>query len=158
LHDLARDAARLTAPKAEAAGVAVHVDTRSGLTLRGDERALKQCLVNLLTNAIKFTPKGGEVRAAAERDADGLRVTVADTGCGIHPDDLERVFDSFVQSRNQACAHDRGTGLGLPIVRGLVRAHGGEVSLASELGRGTTVTVRLPASRLAASRADCAAA
>jgi signal transduction histidine kinase len=158
LHDLARDAARLVAPKADGAGVDLRIDTHAGTTLHGDERALKQCLVNLLTNAVKFTPKGGEVRVHARRDETSLRIDVTDTGCGIHPDDLDKVFESFAQAQNQNCAHDRGTGLGLPIVRGLVRAHGGEVTLASELGRGTTVTVALPASRLAAPCADSAAA
>jgi two-component system, cell cycle sensor histidine kinase PleC len=148
LHDLARDAARLTGLRAEDGGVDLRIETTAGLVVRGDERALKQCLVNLLTNAIKFTPSGGAVTVRAASGPDGLSLTVADSGCGIHPDDLDKVFETFAQARHTGAAAERGTGLGLPIVRGLMRAHGGDASIASEQGKGTTVTLTLPATRL----------
>jgi two-component system cell cycle sensor histidine kinase PleC len=158
LHDLARDATRLMALRAEQGGVALAADTQPGLTMRGDERALKQCIVNLLTNAVKFTPAGGQVRIAAAYGADGLTVSISDTGCGVHPDDLATVFESFGQGRHNSAAKERGTGLGLPIVRGLIRAHGGEVAMTSTLGQGTTVSLFVPASRLIARPAAAEAA
>lgn len=157
LHDLARDAARLTGLRAEEGGVVLRIDTAAGLILRGDERALKQCIVNLLTNAMKFTPRGGEVSLRAAQDANGFTLTVADTGCGIHAEDLDRVFETFSQARHGAPIQERGTGLGLPIVRGLIRAHGGEAAIASTPGQGTVVTLTIPASRAAPAARPAAA-
>jgi signal transduction histidine kinase len=157
LHDLAGDASRLTRLRAEERGVSVAIETAPGLTMRGDERALKQCIVNLLTNAIKFTPRGGSVRLTVSLGPDGVALTVADTGCGIHPDDLGLVFETFGQARHNGNVKERGTGLGLPIVRGLIRAHGGEASIVSAPGQGTAVTLTLPASRMTAAGASAAA-
>jgi two-component system cell cycle sensor histidine kinase PleC len=115
----------------------------------GDEKALKQIVLNLLSNAVKFTPAEGSVVLRVEEPAGGaLAIAVADTGAGIAEDDLGRVFESFGQGRHDVAQADKGTGLGLPIVVGLVKAHGGRVELDSEPGRGTTVTVYLPAERI----------
>jgi signal transduction histidine kinase len=117
--------------------------------VRADERALKQVLLNLLSNAVKFTPPGGSVSCFARLAADGApEFGVRDTGVGIAEDDQERVFQNFGQGRHDVVTIDKGTGLGLPIVKGLVEAHGGEVRLESRIGEGTTVTVRLPAERV----------
>ena len=117
----------------------------------GDERAIKQILLNLLSNALKFTPEHGRVTAFAHRDAEGGMVLgVSDTGVGIAPEDQDRVFDSFGQGKHDVALVDRGTGLGLAIVKGLTESHGGHVRLKSEVGKGTTVTIHLPAARVLA--------
>jgi signal transduction histidine kinase len=119
--------------------------------LRQDQAKVQQILNNLLSNAIKFTPDGGRIMVAAERDELGdLRLTVADTGIGISVEDQQLVFEKFRQAIGALPDGDAmtreysGTGLGLSIVRELCRLLGGEVSLESELGKGSTFTVRLP--------------
>ena len=118
--------------------------------LLADERKLKQILINLLSNAVKFTPAGGAIRMAALRDPTGgdLVITVADTGIGIAAADIHRVMEPFGQVDNPINRKFRGTGLGLPLTRGLVELHGGSFDLESAPGVGTTVTIRLPAQRL----------
>jgi two-component system cell cycle sensor histidine kinase PleC len=117
-----------------------------------DPGGLRQILLNLLSNAIKFTPGGGKVEVGVRRNADGeLVVTVQDTGTGISPADLARLFVPF-ERLHQGSATE-GAGLGLCITRGLVDLHGGGIRLESELGQGTTVIVTLPANRLIAAAA-----
>jgi signal transduction histidine kinase len=113
-------------------------------TLRQDVTKLQQILQNLLSNAIKFTPEGGRVLLKAEADPLHLILTVTDTGVGIAPEEQELVFEKFRQSGNPLTRAHAGTGLGLSIVRELSKLLGGEVLLRSELGRGSTFTVRLP--------------
>jgi len=116
-----------------------------------DERSIKQILLNLLSNAVKFTPEDGTVRVFAHRQADGsMLVGVSDTGIGIAAEDQAKVFDSFGQGKHDVAIADKGTGLGLTIVKGLAEAHGGSVRLESQVGIGTTVTLRLPAARVMA--------
>ena len=112
---------------------------------------MQQILNNLLSNAIKFTPEGGRISISAERDDLGdLRLKVTDTGIGISPDEQQLVFEKFRQASSVLPDGDAmtreysGTGLGLSIVRELCRLLGGDVSLESELGKGSTFTVRLP--------------
>ena len=128
-------------------------------TVYADERSIRQILLNLLSNAVKFTPENGIVRVFAHRHADGgMMVGVSDTGIGIAPEDQAKVFDSFGQGKHDVAIADKGTGLGLTIVKGLAEAHGGTVRLESEVGTGTTVTLRLPAARvMARSQAHVAA-
>jgi two-component system cell cycle sensor histidine kinase PleC len=117
--------------------------------LYGDERAIKQILLNLLANAVKFTPEQGCVSVFARMTADGAMVFgVEDTGVGISPEDQVRVFDNFGQGKHDIALAEKGTGLGLAIVKGLAEAHGGQVSLESQPGRGTKVSVFMPASRV----------
>jgi two-component system cell cycle sensor histidine kinase PleC len=114
-----------------------------------DERAIKQILLNLLSNAVKFTPEHGKVTAFAHRTEDGeLAFGVSDTGVGISNEDQVLVFDSFGQGKHDVAIADKGTGLGLAIVKGLAESHGGHVRLESQVGKGTRVTVYLPASRV----------
>jgi two-component system cell cycle sensor histidine kinase PleC len=116
--------------------------------LRGDGRALRQILINLLSNAIKYTPAGGEVAVFAGVSETGeIAFGVRDTGVGIDPRDQLRVFSSFGQGRHDVAAGDKGTGLGLAIVKGLCDAHGGRITLASQIGKGTCVTIALPGDR-----------
>ena len=109
-----------------------------------DSRAFKQIMINLLSNAVKFTDRGGRVAVTAKVETDGFLVTIEDTGVGISADDLPRIGRPFFQSRSAYDRRHDGTGLGFSIVKGLVRLHGGEVTIASQLGEGTCVTVRLP--------------
>ncbi|WP_194397498.1 ATP-binding protein [Microbacterium atlanticum] len=111
----------------------------------GDAFRLRQMLDNLIGNAVKYTPSGGTVRVAARRDDGDVEITVADSGIGIPPADLPRVFEHYFRSRNAVDSGIPGTGIGLQIVRDVVDAHGGTVDIASEPGTGTTVTVHLPA-------------
>ena len=114
-------------------------------TVRQDRGKVQQILQNLLSNAIKFTPEGGWVILRAEGEPGFVVVTVQDTGVGIAPEEQELVFEKFRQAgRNLMTREHGGTGLGLSIVRELVRLLGGSVTLQSELGRGSTFTVRLP--------------
>jgi two-component system, cell cycle sensor histidine kinase DivJ len=109
-----------------------------------DKRAFKQIMLNLISNAIKFTDRGGRVTITAKPDGMHIAVSVEDTGVGIADDDLKRIGKPFFQAR---AAYDRrhdGTGLGLSIVQGLVALHGGEIDISSRLGIGTRVTLRLP--------------
>jgi signal transduction histidine kinase len=114
-----------------------------------DQTKLRQVLLNLLSNAVKFTAEGGKVsiEGAVDRKG-GLVITVRDTGIGIPPQSLDRVLEPFEQIESHLTRKSPGTGLGLPIARALVRAHDGELLLSSTLGTGTSVEVRLPASRV----------
>ena len=117
--------------------------------LTGDERTLRQMMFNLLSNAIKFTEPGGSVTVTAGRNgAGGLDITVADSGMGIEAGDLELVFTEFGQAGNPRTRPAEGTGLGLVIVRSLIELHGGGITLHSEPGDGTAVTLSFPPDRI----------
>ena len=137
--------ADLLALKAQESGVELTVRLAPDLPdVAADRRAFNQILINLISNAIKFTPRDGRVTVSALCDGPNLAVTVEDTGIGIGEADLPRLGEAFFQAR---AAYDRshdGTGLGLSIVKGLVHLHGGEVDIKSRLGEGTRVTVTLP--------------
>ena len=105
---------------------------------------MKQILINLLTNGVKFTPRGGEVRVRAVLDNRGIELSVADSGVGISAKDLERLGKPFEQVEGEHVRSKEGTGLGLALVKALATMHGGEATIESVLGEGTTVRVRLP--------------
>jgi signal transduction histidine kinase len=126
-----------------------NIDLRTAIAadippIEQDTGKLRQILSNLLSNAIKFTPEGGRVSLRAEPSGNDLALIVSDTGVGIAPEDQEAVFDKFRQAANPLTREHDGTGLGLSIVRELAKLLGGDVTLKSELGRGSTFTVRLP--------------
>jgi len=143
--------ARLIRERALRAEVRLEMSVAPNLPpLLADERKLKQILINLLSNSVKFTPAGGAIRLVAKPDlATGdLVITVADTGIGIADVDADRVMEPFGQVDNVINRKHRGTGLGLPLTKGLVELHGGSFNLESTPGAGTTVTIRIPARRL----------
>ena len=147
LEETAESAVRFLKIPAERAGVVLALSVQPGARLVfADRRAIKQILVNLLSNGVKYTPPGGEVRVAAQvsQDGRGIEITVTDTGTGISQADLERLGKPFEQVENAETRAKEGTGLGLALVKSLAAMHGGEAVLTSALGEGTRVTVQLP--------------
>ena len=124
-------------------GLSTDIDPEVG-QVEADERKVKQIVLNLLTNAVKFTPAGGQVRLRASRAGDGVTIAIADTGVGIAPADQARVFDEFAQARAGATGEQEGTGLGLTLSRRFVELHGGRIWVESGLGTGSTFTFTLP--------------
>ncbi len=136
---------RLLAERAAAKGVELAAELpQAPLLLAADRRALLQIMLNLASNAVKFTPEGGSVILGAERTLGGLCISVRDTGIGIAPEDLPRLGRPFEQVSADPSLAKGGTGLGLALVSALVEKHGGTMKIDSELGIGTTVTVTLP--------------
>lgn len=115
-----------------------------GLEIAADRVRFKQILLNLLSNAVKFTPAGGTVTLEAHEEDSSCRIIATDTGIGIAPEDLESIFESFRQVGETTKGVREGTGLGLAITRRLVEAHGGHISVDSELGKGSRFVVKLP--------------
>ncbi len=135
----------LLALKARDAGVTVTARIAAALPeVMADRRAFSQILINLVSNAIKFTPRGGQVTVSARCDGAKFAVIVEDSGVGIAEEDLRRVGEAFFQARASYDRRHDGSGLGLSIVKGLVALHGGDIEIRSRLGEGTRVTVRLP--------------
>jgi signal transduction histidine kinase len=145
------EAVKLVEPQAAAKGLSLRWSAETGLpAFRADARALIQTLVNLLGNAVKFTPAGGSVTLAAARTGNGdIEFSVNDSGVGMDEADIPRALAPFGQIKSSVYLRQQeGTGLGLPIAKSLVELHGGSLALASAPGQGTTVTIRLPAKRV----------
>jgi len=144
VRDPVTGALRLLRLQADEAGIRLRgVLPSKALEANIDRRAVKQMVINLLGNALKFTPKGGEVIVTLQAFANSVELIVADTGIGISPDDLIRLGQPYVQAKSNPM-EVQGTGLGLSLVRALAKLHGGEMTIESRLGEGTAVTVRLP--------------
>ncbi|MCC6993176.1 MAG: hybrid sensor histidine kinase/response regulator [Deltaproteobacteria bacterium] len=135
------EALTIAHPLAEQAGVELRVGDRADVTLEIDRDRLLEVLSNLLGNALKFTPRGGVVTVALQADDQAAHLTVQDSGPGIAPALREQVFERYWKAD---AGGRRGTGLGLYIARGIVRAHGGDIWVGSQPGAGSTFTVRLP--------------
>ncbi|RHA42342.1 PAS domain S-box protein [Cellulomonas rhizosphaerae] len=144
LADVARATLAEAAPGAEGAGVTLHLEAEP-VHVPGDAMRLEQVVANLVSNAVKFTPRGGriDVRVAAA-PAGGAVVSVADTGIGIAPDELDRLATRFFRASTATQRAIPGIGLGLSIAKAIVEAHGGELTIASRVGEGTTFTFTLP--------------
>jgi PAS domain S-box-containing protein len=135
----------LISPQARAKGLALTVDDcPADLCVRADAEKLRQILANLLSNAVKFTNRGGRITLAGAPAGSGVRLVVRDTGIGIAPEQHERVFDPFVQVRSDLTRTAEGTGLGLAISRDLARGMGGDLTVESVPGAGSTFTLTLP--------------
>jgi PAS domain S-box-containing protein len=143
---------RLLIGRAGRADLSLNIHLAPNLpNIRADETKLKQILINLAANSLKFTPKGGRVDLRAEVNETGEFVfIVSDTGIGIEPDDIPRALAPFGQVDSRLSRRFEGTGLGLPLAKSLVEMHGGAFRLVSTLGVGTTVTVHLPSERILA--------
>jgi two-component system cell cycle sensor histidine kinase PleC len=138
------DAVRVIAADNETRNIEVAREMPDDLNLRADKRALKQVLLNLLSNARKFTPEHGKITVSAHHSADGIEFTITDTGIGISAQALARLGRPFEQVENQLTKPHSGAGLGLAISRSLVEAHGGRLAIESKVGSGTAVTFLLP--------------
>jgi signal transduction histidine kinase len=146
VEDAINSTLRLIAQQASNQGLKLEITIdKPPPRLFADERAVRQILFNLLSNAVRFTPSGGVVGVHAAATADGgAALAVHDTGMGIPQDQIARLTVPFEQIDNSYARSHGGTGLGLPLVDGLVRLHGGSLSIESEVGVGTRVTVRFP--------------
>ena len=148
LEELVQSCVDALRPRAEAKGVALGVDVAETLPeLDLDAARIAQAAGNLLDNAVIHTPEGGSVRVSAQGSAGAVEVQVADTGPGIAPGDLQRVFDRFYRADPSRSRSTGGTGLGLTIARRLVEAHGGTIEAESAAGQGSRFIIRLPAGR-----------
>ncbi len=144
LGRVVRDEVHPYVDRASRAGLRLDVDANGGLPVRGSARDLGLLVRNLVENAVQYTRPGGEVRVRASRAGGTVVIEVTDTGVGIPSRDQGRVFERFYRVDRARSRETGGTGLGLSIVRHVAENHGGEVHLESELGRGSTFTVRLP--------------
>ncbi|GAA2489273.1 ATP-binding protein [Terrabacter carboxydivorans] len=150
VRDLLRTVTETMEPVAAAGGVElVCTDVPDDLRVRVDRGQVERALINLGSNAVKFTPEGGQVLLSAERSGGSTIISVHDTGIGIPAADLTRLSERFFRAGNATAAAIPGTGLGLAIVRAIVEGHGGELVIASVEGEGTTMQVVLPVSQAA---------
>jgi signal transduction histidine kinase len=142
---LLRDAAATVLPTARKKGLKVVCEPNQLPTLHGDREKLRQCLINLASNAVKFTPTGGQVTLSAETvPGERLALRVADSGIGVAAEHLTRIFDVFYQVDGSTTREYGGAGLGLAIVKSFAEAHGGEVKVTSTPGQGSTFSLVLP--------------
>jgi PAS domain S-box-containing protein len=146
IHDAIEEGIAAIRPLANARGVRLECGTIVDVpNVRADRVRLRQILYNLISNAVKFTDRGGMVRIRARRDGERVAIAVIDTGVGIAPADLSRLYRAFEQLTLPSGDRPGGTGLGLALTKRLVEMHGGAIDVESELGVGTTFTVRIPA-------------
>ncbi|MCK5794903.1 MAG: HAMP domain-containing protein, partial [Anaerolineales bacterium] len=146
--ELLKDVITSFSGRAEEAGIQLLIETpdnKEGMTVEGDWQRLDQVIGNLVANALRYTPEGGEIMLSAERDGDSILVKIRDSGEGISEEDLPFVFDRFWKGDKSRSRASGGSGLGLAIARQLMTAHGGAISVESQKGEGTTFSVRLPA-------------
>jgi signal transduction histidine kinase len=156
IEDVVQSAAESVRLKAEAKDQSLKTDIAPALPqFHADAEQIKRVLDNLLSNAIRNTPRGGEIRITAARREDYISISVADTGHGIPPEHLTRLFRRFLSVPG---AKSGSTGLGLAISKRLVEAHGGQISARSEVGRGTTITFTLPITNEGAGQGETARA
>ena len=144
LGEIANDCLRLMSLRAEDKNITTSIDIGEDLGLRGDRRALKQILLNLLANAVKFTEADGTIKVRARGVSGGITISIEDTGIGIPKHEVRKLGQPFVQVENLLTKSHKGSGLGLAIARSLVELHGGALRIRSTEGKGTIVTVRLP--------------
>jgi signal transduction histidine kinase len=134
-------------PLADERGLSLQLDPPPELWVEADRRRLYQVLLNLLSNAIKFTPPGGQIRVTLSRTGDLAEVAISDTGVGIEPEDLERIFEEFVQIDPHSDARAQGSGLGLTMCRRLLARMGGSIRVYSKAGEGSVFTIAFPIPR-----------
>jgi two-component system, cell cycle sensor histidine kinase PleC len=144
LETVLADAVRVVSTRAEAKRLTLSVEVAAAIRLRADRRALKQIVLNLLTNAVKFTPEGGRVSLRGRAGAGTAMIAIEDNGIGIPKEALKNLGKPFEQVESQLTKRHKGSGLGLAIAKSLVELHGGLIRIRSTQGVGTIVLVRLP--------------
>lgn len=145
LGQICADAVTAFDPAARLAGIVLRLDTAEAVIVDGDAFRLRQVVDNLVSNALKYTLKGGRVRIAATHDGDTATLVVSDTGVGMTQSEVQRIFEPYFRSDSARASATQGTGLGMGIVQSIVAEHGGTIMVQSEPGAGTKVTVTLPA-------------
>jgi signal transduction histidine kinase len=146
LRSLVNELRETMEPLAREKSLRMEVEIPADLPLVEADRAkLRRVLVNLVSNAIKFTSRGGRVTVSGAREDGHVRISVSDSGVGIAPEDVKRLFDKYEQARSRATRGEKGTGLGLYITKQLVELHGGEIAVESEVGKGSTFSFAIPA-------------
>jgi signal transduction histidine kinase len=143
--EVTADAVQAARPAAEKRRITLRVESEPRLTLLGDRGRLAQVVDNLLSNALKFTPEGGNVTVTLARTNGNASLVVADTGAGMRPDELGHLFERFYRTDDARAQAIQGTGLGLSISKAIIDAHQGTITAHSQLGIGTSLTVELPA-------------
>jgi signal transduction histidine kinase/CheY-like chemotaxis protein len=144
LAEVVDDVVRTVEPLAAQKQIRIQIETEGAGDIEADAGKLKQMVLNLTSNAIKFTPDGGVVTIKAERLADHIELSVSDTGIGIAEQDRSRIFEAFQQVDSGVDRRQAGTGLGLALTRRFARLHGGDVQVQSEFAKGSTFTISLP--------------
>jgi signal transduction histidine kinase len=145
LDDIVRQVCELSVDRAREKGILLAGPGQpSGLFVMGNPESLRSAIGNLTTNAVKYTEQGGRVTVDLRREGEQAILKVSDTGIGIPKDEAEKLFTEFFRASNAQTVEEVGTGLGLSIVKAAVEQHGGSVEVESELGVGTTFTIRLP--------------
>jgi heavy metal sensor kinase len=132
--------------RADARAVRLHLELQEPVTVEGDREHLRRLLLNLVDNAVKYTPEGGRVSLSYRLDTDGVRLRVSDTGVGISGEGQPLIFRRFHRAAETRSQDETGVGLGLSIARSIAEAHGGSIDVESAPGQGSTFTVNLPAS------------
>jgi signal transduction histidine kinase len=144
LNELLTECCRSVQGLATVRGLTLECFSGDDLQFTGDEQLLRRLVINLLDNAIRYTPAGGKVTAALEEDATSVRLRVSDTGIGIAAADAAHVFERFYRAGEARSRQDGGFGLGLAIVQWIAESHGGTVECVSRVGQGSVFTVTLP--------------
>ena len=144
IADAVRSVLSTMEPLAMTKAIRLEADVAAAGRVSADAGKLKQMLLNLISNAVKFTPEGGRVTIGAQRLADAVEISVSDTGIGIAESDREHLFEAFRQVDSDIAREQHGTGLGLALTKRFVELHGGQIGLLSELGKGSVFTLRLP--------------
>jgi len=144
MHEMITQVIRIIRGRAEAAQLDLHISNEDVREIEADPRAVKQILLNLLTNAIKFTPEGGKITVELIEKRSGLIVKVIDNGIGISQENIDRLVKPFEQVSEGSAQDNEGTGLGLALSKSLVELHGGNFKIESQLGKGTTIVFSLP--------------
>jgi len=144
--DVIRSSVKMIRPAADAAEVAIDInlDLDQALLIQADRRAVRQILLNLLSNAVKYSEKGAHIDVDAQAIDGDLELSVSDTGMGMSEEELARIGDPYTQGEGGKLAVERGTGLGLSLVKSLTKLHGGNMDITSKLGDGTRVKIILP--------------
>ena len=149
IADVVEECRRIVAVMAEATGVFLTIEAPKTLPrLRADKIRLRQILLNVMSNAVKFTPAAGHVSVSASIQGDGVELVVRDTGIGMRPEDIPIALEPFRQIDGTLSRRFEGTGLGLPLAKALVDLHGGSLEIQSALAKGTTVRIHLPKERI----------
>ena len=147
IESLIRDTLSLLEPRAQGQGITLTSSCKNMKPVHADPRGLEEIFNNLVTNAINYSPEGGRINVTAQVLGEYMEIKVSDTGVGIDPEELPKIFDKFYRVKHQKTRDVTGTGLGLAIVKGVVESHNGTIDVESVPDKGTTFRILLPVIR-----------